>query len=68
VHPRVGAVDVEALVETFLSAIGGGTGSERAMALLWRESKFLRVERQPTLAGPSGKIQHLRARELPPRP
>jgi hypothetical protein len=68
VHPRIGAVDVETLAETFLSAIGGGTGSERAMALLWRESRFLRVERQPPLAGPSGKIQHLHARELPPPP
>jgi hypothetical protein len=66
VHPRIGAVDVEALAETFLSAIGSGTSSERAMALLWRESRFLRVERQPPLAGPSGKIQHLHARQQPP--
>ena len=68
VHPRVGAVDVEALAEIFLSTIGGGTGSERAMALLWRESRFLRVERQPPLAGPSGKIQHLHAGERRSRP
>ena len=68
VHPRIGAVDAEDMAEAFLSAIGGGTGGERAMALLWRESRFLRVERQPPLAGPSGKIQHLHAREQPPRP
>ena len=68
VHPRIGAVDAEALAETFLSAIGGGTGSERVMALLWREAKLLRVERQPPLAGPSGKIQHLHAGERRSRP
>jgi hypothetical protein len=61
VHPRIGAVDAPALIETFLSAIGGGTGSEHVMALLWRDSKFLRVERRAPLAGPSGKIQHLHA-------
>ena len=30
--------------------------------------RFLRVERQPPLAGPSGKIQHLHAGERRPRP
>jgi hypothetical protein len=68
VHPRIGAVDAEALAKTFLSAIGGGTGSERVMALLWREAKLLRVERQPPLAGSSGKIQHLHPGERRPRP
>jgi hypothetical protein len=68
VHPRVGAVDTEALAETFLSAIGGGTGAERVMELLWREARLLRVERRPPLAAPSGKILHLHAGERPPRP
>lgn len=63
VHPRIGALDAEALGETFLSAIGSGTGNERVMALLWREARLLRVERQPPLAGPAGKIQHLHAVE-----
>ena len=43
-----------------------GRAASASMALLWRESKFLRVERQPPLAGPSGKIQHLHAREQRP--
>jgi hypothetical protein len=61
VHPRVGTVDSEALVETFLSAIGDRAESERVMARLWREAKFLRVERRPPFTAPSGKIQHLHA-------
>jgi hypothetical protein len=67
VHPRVGAVDTDFLAETFLSAIGGGAGSERVMTLFWRESRLLHVERRPPLAAPSGKIQHLHAvaRERP---
>lgn len=59
VHPRVGPVDAEAVAETFLAAIGAGAESERVMALFWRESKLLRVERHPPLTAPSGKIQHL---------
>jgi len=66
VHPRVGAVDAEAVAEIFLAAIGAGAESERVMALFWREAKLLRVERQPPLAAPSGKIQHLHA--MTPRP
>jgi hypothetical protein len=61
VHPRLGAVDAEALAEAFLSAIGARAESDRVMALFWRESKLLRVERQAPLTAPSGKIQHLHA-------
>jgi hypothetical protein len=68
VHPRIGAVDAEALGEAFLSAIGSGTGSERVMALLWRDARLLRVERRPPLAGPSGKIQHLHVGRTRPGP
>jgi hypothetical protein len=68
VHPRIGAVDAEALGEAFLSAIGSGTGSERVMALLWRDARLLRVERRPPLAGPSGKIQHLHVGQARPGP
>jgi hypothetical protein len=67
VHPRIGAVDPEALVATFLSAIGG-TGSEHVMALFWREARLLRVERRPPLAAPSGKIQHLHVGNRRPQP
>ena len=67
VHPRIGAVDPEALAATFLSAIGG-TGSEHVMALFWREARLLRVERRPPLAAPSGKIQHLHVGTRRPRP
>jgi hypothetical protein len=68
VHPRVGVVDVAALSDTFLSAIGGGTGAERVMELLWRETKLLRVERRPPLAAPSGKILHLHLGDRPVPP
>jgi hypothetical protein len=67
VHPRIGPVDADALADAFLSAIGSGSGGEHVMALLWREARLLRVERQPPLAGPSGKIQHLHAGAARPR-
>jgi hypothetical protein len=59
VHPAVGPVDCRAVTESFLSAIGGGSGVERVMGLQWRESTLVEVERRPPMIAPTGKILHL---------
>lgn len=61
VRPSVGPVDPDAVSNAFLEAIGPGSGTERIMALQWRQGRFLRVEREAPRAAPSGKILHLRA-------
>jgi hypothetical protein len=59
VHPRLGELDPETVVDTFLSALGGGHGVERVMEMQWREGGYLVVDRQPPRITPSGKILHL---------
>jgi hypothetical protein len=59
VHPGVGVVDPEAVVDALLSAIEGESSVKRVMSLQWRESGLLRVEREAPRATSSGKIQHL---------
>jgi hypothetical protein len=59
VHPRLGAVPSDAIIEAFLSAIGAARGAEQVMGLAWRDARLLRVERQPPLVTPAGKILHL---------
>jgi len=65
VHPTVGALDTQAVAETFLTAISPGSGVERVMGLLWRDAGFLRVERRSPESTPGGKILHLRAASRP---
>ncbi len=60
VHPCIGTLDANALVEAFLTAISPGSGAEKVMGLLWRQGGFLRVERRAPEATPGGKILHLR--------
>ena len=59
VHPALGPLDARAVVDAFLEAIGPGSGVERVMALQWRESRSLIVERRPPLRNAVGKVQHL---------
>jgi hypothetical protein len=59
VHPRVGPVDETAVVDTFLSGIGRGTGVEKVMEVAWREAGFLHVARQAPRSTAVGKILHL---------
>jgi hypothetical protein len=69
VHPAVGPLEPAAVAEAFLEAIGGGTGAERVMGLMWRGAGLLRVERRAPLATGSGKVLHLRLdRGAPPQP
>jgi hypothetical protein len=59
VHPAIGPLNADAVVDAFLSALGHGSGAERAMELQWRAAKLLHVERRPPLATTTGKILHL---------
>jgi hypothetical protein len=66
VHPAVGPLDIGAVSETFLNAIGAGAGVERVMSLLWRDAGLLRVERLALRATASGKVLHLHLDRTPP--
>jgi hypothetical protein len=59
IHPGVGPLDESAVRETFLDAIGGGSGGERLMQLQWRDAGVLTVARVAPRPTPSGKILHL---------
>lgn len=59
VHPGVGALDEPAVIESFLQAIGGGSGSDRVMSTMWRSRRMVRVERRPPVKTGSGKVLHL---------
>jgi hypothetical protein len=59
VHPRLGALDGDAVADTFLAAIGGGSGAERVMELQWRQAGWLNIERRAPLTTASSKVLHL---------
>jgi hypothetical protein len=59
VHPRLGPLESQEVVETFLAAIGRGAGAERVMALQWRQAGLLSVERSAPRVTAAGKILHL---------
>jgi hypothetical protein len=62
VHPAVGPVEPGALIDGFLSALGGGSSAERVMALQWRAAGLVVVDRARPLTMPSGKVLHLHQR------
>ena len=59
VHPRVGALDADAVAATFLSALSDAQAAERIMGIVWRDARLLRVERRPPIETGAGKILHL---------
>ena len=59
VHPSVGPLSPAEVADAFLAAVSAGSGAERVVGHVWRDGKFLRVERRPPLAMASGKILHL---------
>jgi len=61
VHPRVGPVNSGLLAAAFLEALGRQSEAYGAMAMQWRESGFLRVQRRAPHATSSGKILHFRS-------
>jgi hypothetical protein len=58
-HPEVGPLDADDVVRTFLAALGSGSSADRMMALHWRETGLLVVDRQVPRATTTGKILHL---------
>ena len=59
VDPALGPVDAQAVAEVFLGAIAAGSGAEKIMGTVWRDTGLLSVERRPPLTTASGKILHL---------
>lgn len=59
VSPAVGALDEHALIDTFLRAVGPGSGAERMMELMWRDAGILSLERRPPIVSEGGKTFHV---------
>jgi hypothetical protein len=59
VHPSLGPLDTAAVADAFLDAVGPGSGVERIMALQWRQSQSLTVERREPMRTSVGKVLHL---------
>ena len=67
VHPAIGPLNADAVRQAFLEGLSAGSGPERVMGLVWRDSGLIEVERRPPLATGSGKVLHLHVRP-PARP
>lgn len=59
VHPRLGPLDHAAVRQTFLEAIGTGSGVERVAMSVWLDAGLPIVERGAPQITASGKIQHV---------
>jgi len=59
VHPRLGPMDPAQVRQTFLDAIGAGSGVERVMMLVWRDAGLPIVEREAPRVTGGGKILHV---------
>ena len=68
IHPAVGSLDMTAVREMFLAAIGGGSGADRVMELQLRAAGLFTVERRPPLMNGLGKIQHIHYNQREARP
>ena len=65
VHPRIGVIDTRAVRQTFLDAIGHGSGVQRVMMMVWRDAGLPIVEREAPRVTAGGKILHVhRARKM----
>ena len=59
VHSALGPVKPDDVVDAFLNALGSGSSAERTMALHWRETGLLVVDRQVPRTTNTGKVLHL---------
>ncbi len=59
VAPHLADVVESDLRDTFLTAVGGGSGGEHLMELLWRHGNVVRVIRETPRRTASGKILHV---------
>jgi hypothetical protein len=62
VDPSVGPLTDQAVIDAFLSAIGGGDSGERLMELQWRDAGVISVLRETPARTASGKVQHVASR------
>lgn len=60
VDPRLGPLDEEAVIETFLDALARISPTRKMMTLSWRAAAIVRIDRSRPLSSPSGKIMHFR--------
>ena len=61
VHPRLGELDHQEVIETFLSALAKGSDSNDMMVQRWRDGGTLAVARRPPSTTKAGKINPLHA-------
>lgn len=54
-----------AVADLFMAALGHGPGSERVMALAWRDARVLAVERERPHATSGGKVLHVQVDRAP---
>jgi len=59
VHPRLGPMDPAQVRQTFLDAIGAGSGVERVMMLVWRDAGLPSIVREAPRVTSGGKILHV---------
>jgi hypothetical protein len=59
VHPRLGALNADAITECLLTAIGSASTVAQTMSSLWRDAKVLYVDRRIPQGTDAGKILHL---------
>jgi hypothetical protein len=62
VHPSVGPLDPGAVAEAFLTAVGDGSGPTQIAQRLWRDGRFLTVERAAPEMTAAGKLPLVRHR------
>ena len=63
IHPRIGPLDLQAVRQVFLAAVGDGSGVEQVMMMAWRDAGLPVVDREEPRVTPGGKVQHVH-REL----
>jgi hypothetical protein len=65
VHPGLGALDSASVLDTFLAAIGEGSGVDLVMSTQWRQAGWVEVERAVPYSTAAGKVLHLHRRATP---
>ena len=61
VHPRVGQVDEQVLIDLFLSSLGASNSVNRITEAYWRQSGMVCVDRAVPISTRSAKTLHLRS-------
>jgi hypothetical protein len=59
IHPSLGPLDEEQVIQVFLQSISAGQGSARIVGFTWEKTGLLQVDRRPPQGSSSGKILHL---------